>query len=317
MTIHKSKGLEFPICYFAGFSARFNLNELKERILFDSTYGIVVPKVEGSYKDTILKTLIKKKTRKEEISERIRLLYVAFTRAKEKIIVVMPEVEEVEEVSMVPTYIKEEYLSFLDIMKSIYTVLLPFVKKSKVIGTKDYLMKIQQNKTLEKTEGSFVVEEINMPITYLEKYHYSKEQMALATKEEAEMMKFGTKIHEILEEIDFINYQLDDYDISSFMKEKIISFLTSDFLKKVISYPMYKEYEFVFEEEQSFSHGVIDLLIDGEEVWIVDYKLKNIDDASYDKQLNGYREYISTITEKEVRCFLYSLLEEDYREVLV
>ena len=316
MTIHKSKGLEFPICYFAGFSSRFNLNELKERILFDSTYGIVIPKVDGSYKDTILKTLIKKKTRKEEISERIRLLYVAFTRAKEKIIVVMPEVEEVEEVSIVPTYVKEEYLSFLDIMKSIYSVLLPYVKKSDVVGTKDYLKQIQQNQTLEKVEDGFNVEEINLPITYLENHHYSKEKMALATKEEVEMMKFGTKMHEILEEIDFSNYQLDDYDISDYMKKKLYSFLNSDFVKKIISYPMYKEYEFVLEDNQSLSHGIIDLLIDGEEVLIVDYKLKNIDDKDYDKQLNGYRDYIKTKTNKVVRCFLYSLMEEKYREVL-
>ena len=237
------------------------------------------------------------------------------TRAKEKIIVVMPEVEEVEEVSIVPTYVKEEYLSFLDIMKSIYSVLLPYVKKSDVVGTKDYLKMIQQNQTLEKVNDDILVEEINLGIAYRESHHYSKEKMALATKDEVEMMKFGTKIHEILEEIDFSNYQLDDYDISDFMKKKLYSFLNSDFVKKIISYPMYKEYEFVFEEDQSISHGIIDLLIDGDEVWIVDYKLKNIDDKDYDNQLNGYREYIKTKTDKVVRSFLYSLLEEKYREV--
>ena len=227
----------------------------------------------------------------------------------------MPEVEEVEEVSIVPTYVKEEYLSFLDIMKSIYSVLLPYVKKSDVVGTKDYLKMIQQNQTLEKVNDDILVEEINLGITYRESHHYSKEKMALATKDEVEMMKFGTKIHEILEEIDFSNYQLDDYDISDFMKKKLYSFLNSDFVKKIISYPMYKEYEFVLEENQSLSHGIIDLLIDGDEVWIVDYKLKNIDDKDYDNQLNGYREYIKTKTYKVVRSFLYSLLEEKYREV--
>ena len=67
MTIHKSKGLEFPICYFAGFQDKFNTNELKEKIIFDNRYGIVLPKVDQYYKDTILKTLLKANTKKEEI----------------------------------------------------------------------------------------------------------------------------------------------------------------------------------------------------------------------------------------------------------
>ena len=89
MTIHKSKGLEYPICYFAGFTSRFNMSELKEKIIFDNEYGLILPKVDGYYKDTILKILLKNRSKKEEISERIRLLYVAVTRAKEKMIIVM------------------------------------------------------------------------------------------------------------------------------------------------------------------------------------------------------------------------------------
>ena len=48
---------------------------------------------------------------------------------------------------------------------------------------------------------------------------------------------------------------------------------------------------------------------------IIDYKLKNIDDEHYDEQLNGYREYIKSISNKHVNCFLYSIVDETYREV--
>ena len=102
MTIHKSKGLEFPICYFAGFSSKFNMSELKEKIIFDNHYGLILPTVTDFYKDTILKTLVKEKTKKEEISERIRLLYVAVTRAKEKMIIVTEQQEEGSEIEFVP-----------------------------------------------------------------------------------------------------------------------------------------------------------------------------------------------------------------------
>ena len=43
MTIHKSKGLEYHICYFSGFDKPFNLNDLKDRIVFDNNYGIILP----------------------------------------------------------------------------------------------------------------------------------------------------------------------------------------------------------------------------------------------------------------------------------
>ena len=64
-------------------------------------------------------------------------------------------------------------------------------------------------------------------------------------------------------------------------------------------------------------HGIIDLLIEqGDSIIIIDYKLKNIEDFAYDKQLNGYRKYISSITGKKIKCYLYSILDENYREVI-
>ena len=48
---------------------------------------------------------------------------------------------------------------------------------------------------------------------------------------------------------------------------------------------------------------------------IIDYKTKNIDDEHYDEQLNGYRNYIASISDKKVNCYLYSIIDSSYREV--
>lgn len=317
MTIHKSKGLEFPICYFAGFSSKFNINELKERIIYDSEYGIILPKVEESYKDTILKILLKNKVKQEEISEKIRLLYVAVTRAKEKMIFVLPKMEEEEEFKdFVPDYTREKYQSFLTIMKSIYTVLLPYIKECEIIGSKDYL-NYSGNVSLDfEDNATFEVKEIQIDEELVEEKHYSKERLEIASNDELELMKFGTKMHEVLEELDFNNINFTNFDIPSNMKNKIMSFLNSNLIKNKLNGKIYKEYEFVYETEEEFLHGIIDLMIEEEkEITIIDYKLKNIDDSSYDKQLNGYRDYIMSLTNKEVKCYLYSLLDEEYREV--
>jgi ATP-dependent helicase/nuclease subunit A len=317
MTIHKSKGLEFPICYFAGFSSKFNTSELKEKIIFDNKYGIILPKVDGYYKDTIMKTLLKINTKKEEISEKIRLLYVAVTRAKEKMIIVLPEQEETKEVlDIVPLNEREKYISFLSIMKSIYSTLLPFIIKSDVVGNKDYLNNIKkESNNLILPNDNLKVEELSLPNTIIEETHYSKDSLHLITKEEKELMDFGTKVHETLEMLDFNNIDLSLYNLTSKMEEKIKAFINSDLMKDKLNKKMYKEYEFIYEEDNTISHGIIDLLIEDEEMTIIDYKLKNIDDINYDKQLNGYRKFISNKTNKKVNCYLYSILDEKYKEV--
>lgn len=317
MTIHKSKGLEFPICYFAGFYSKFSLSELTDKIIYDNNYGIVLPKVDEYYKDTIVKTLIKKNTRREEISERIRLLYVALTRAREKMIIVIPKIEEdVEVLDIVPSYKREKYSSFLSIIKSIYSNLLNYVHEVEIVGDRGYQNNKVSSNTLNSSEEIVIVNEINVDTDVLEEVHYSKEKLHIISKEEKDVMRFGTKVHEVLELIDFNNYNLDLFDIDLSIKNKIISFINSDFMKDKLNLNMYKEYEFLYYEDNILSHGIIDLLLeDIDRMIIVDYKLKNIDDEAYDNQLNGYRKFIENKTGKKTYCYLYSILDEVVREV--
>ena len=317
MTIHKSKGLEFPICYFASFFGHFNLSELKEKILFDNKYGLLLPYVNGYYKDTILKTLAKKTTREEEISERIRLLYVALTRAKEKMIIVIPEQEETREVScLVPYYERSKYNSFLSIMKSIYTILLPYVTKVDLTISKEYLLnKDKAHIDLNTITSPLEVEELEFPKETLTESHFSKESLHLITKEEKELMEYGTKVHEFLETLDFSNPNLKN--IPANIVPKITKFLEWNLIKENKNAHFYKEYEFIYEEDNTLKHGIIDLLIDcGTHLIIVDYKLKNIFDEEYDKQLNGYRHIISSLTNKPVECYLYSIDDSFSRKIM-
>lgn len=319
MTIHKSKGLEFPICYFAGFSGKFNTQELKEKIIYDNKYGLVIQKVDESYKDTILKTLLKNTTKKEEISEKIRLLYVAVTRAKEKMIIVMPEQEEASEVlDIVPIYERNKYNSFLSIAKSIFSTLLPFETKVNVPVNRNYQIvegKSEENDLKLETDN-LVVEENKYEETLIEETKFSKDSLHLITKEEQEVMDFGTKVHETLEQMDFTNPESSISHLDKQIREKIKLFLETDLIKENINSKLYKEYEFTYTDGTNHSHGIIDLLIEREDkLIIVDYKLKNIDDSAYDNQLNGYRKIIKEKTNKPVECYLYSIIDSTFRKV--
>ena len=318
MTIHKSKGLEFPICYFAGFTGKFNLLELKEKILFDNKYGLVISSSNEYYKDTIMKKLLKNRTKLEEISEKIRLLYVAVTRAKEKMIFVMPNSEEeglfIEDI--VPNYVRGKYSSFYDIMLSIYPNIESYSRVVNVVPSKAYLDSSKGSLTVTSSDVLLDVKTLNIENDFIEEKHYSKDSLHLISKEEVELMEFGTKVHEVLEQMNFKNNNLDKFRVDNYIKDKINTFLNSDLMRDKLDFEMYKEYEFIYEEDNKISHGIIDLLIDcGDYLMIVDYKLKNIDDINYDKQLNGYREYLEKKTGKRVECYLYSIMDSIYRMV--
>ena len=319
MTIHKSKGLEFPICYFAGFSSKFNTLELKERIIYDNKYGLVLQKVDGYYKDTILKTLLKVTTKKEEISEKIRLLYVAVTRAKEKMIIVMPEQEEKKEVfDIVPIYERNKYNSFLSIVKSIYSVLLPFEIKTDIKVSRAYqsIESTSKEESLRIDDNLNVIEQ-EIKEEYIEESHYSKDTLHLITKEEQELMDFGTKVHEVLEQLDFSNPDFSNIPLPSWLIEKIKMFLQNPLIKENLYNKMYKEYEFTYLENNVSSHGIIDLLIETpDKMIIIDYKLKEINDENYFSQLNGYRKVIKNKTNKQTECYLYSIMDNYLKKVV-
>lgn len=90
MTIHKSKGLEFPIVFVAGMGKRFNMQDVRSSVLLHAGLGIGLDAVDLE-KRTKSPSLVKKVIQKEEavdsLGEELRILYVAFTRAKEKLII--------------------------------------------------------------------------------------------------------------------------------------------------------------------------------------------------------------------------------------
>ncbi|MDX8343483.1 helicase-exonuclease AddAB subunit AddA [Rossellomorea sp. YZS02] len=91
MTIHSSKGLEFPVVFVAGTSKQFNLMDLNAAYLLDKDLGLAVkytdPDKRISY-PSLPQLAFKRKKRMEAISEEMRVLYVALTRAKEKLFLV-------------------------------------------------------------------------------------------------------------------------------------------------------------------------------------------------------------------------------------
>ena len=90
LNIHKSKGLEYNICYYTGLSKRINESDSKAKFLVGNNYNIIIPYINDGINETIEKDIFLFNENKESISEKIRLFYVALTRTREKMIVVTP-----------------------------------------------------------------------------------------------------------------------------------------------------------------------------------------------------------------------------------
>ena len=89
MTIHKSKGLEFPICFVCGLSKQFNQMDIRQGILMDVELGIGVDYIDPTLRlkrKTMRKNIVAQRMKEDSRGEDLRVLYVAFTRAKEKLI---------------------------------------------------------------------------------------------------------------------------------------------------------------------------------------------------------------------------------------
>lgn len=311
MNIHKSKGLEFPICYFAGFPKTFNISDLKNKFMFDNKYGILTPFYKEGIGETFVKTLVKNNYYLNEVAEKIRLFYVALTRAKEKMIMVMPNIEDKK-------YVKDEisfmdgikFRSFYDFIKSISGNLAKYmisVDLNNVGVTKDYEFSKSLSKNMVNNEEAnmlFIEDEI--PFIEIEKKHASKTIKEILSVSDEKTLEFGVKIHELLELTDFKNANTDNKYVNHLLN-------TFDFNSAEI----YQELEFSYELDDVLYHGIIDLMLEYEDkIFIIDYKLKNIDDENYIKQLNVYYNYVKCISNKDVHMYLYSILDNVTKEII-
>lgn len=308
MTIHKSKGLEFPICYFVGMNKSFNMHDIKEKFILTNNYGLIAPYYENGIGQTIYMDLLKNDYLVDEISEKIRLLYVALTRAKEKIIIVVPNTDkQINSIKKCKSF--ANFLTFIDDKIDNF--------KTKIDIDSLNISKLYNNVKIDnyqsKLSNSGVILEKQILNTFensTQNEKFSKNIHSLISYKDKQNMEYGIKFHEILEMIDFKNPSLDVIK-DVFMKNKIIKFLNNDILKNLDDATIYKESEFMYEKDNILYHGIIDLMIErNDTIDIIDYKLMHTTDDAYLKQLNGYKEYIKNIKCKKVNTYLYSIIDE-------
>lgn len=317
MTIHASKGLEFGVCYYGELYNRFNIREAINKYSYDNKYGIILPYKDKFLYNTIYHILSYRDYVRENISERIRLFYVALTRAKEKMIFILPSntKEGNDYISnVIDNSIRSKYNSFASIMYSLEGITKNYYKNIDINDinlSKGYNMITNSNykKYLKVVDDKIEVNSVYIESATKENKTFSKSDIHIVTKEEEDKLLYGRMMHELFECTDFNN--LDSLSDSN---KKVIK----KFLDKIdiVNANIYKEYEFIYEEDNITYHGIIDLMLEYEDsIMIIDYKLKNISDDAYVKQLNGYKRYIEKLFGKRTSIYLYSITLNTLEEI--
>lgn len=303
-TMHKSKGLQFKICYFVDLkTTTYRQNKSESNGLFISAkYGFWLPFYSFNTKDNgknffdIYKNI---KERNGGIEESMRVFYVALTRVVELGIFVLNDSLKDNEVST--PYDATTYYDFIKFDNSLDTEMIDVIEEIK-------------NEKIEDNSSSFKI--LNKELKYIplkENETASKNQDKIIDKEIEKIAEFGTHMHLLLEIVDFKNPDLSfikDYN----EKKYIMNFLNSDLLKDIDKAKIYKEYEYY--DEINKTDGIIDLMLVYEDhIDIIDYKLKNIEDEKYNRQLHIYSNYINIKFNKKVNCYLFSLIKGEYTKI--
>ncbi len=317
MTIHSSKGLEFPIVIVCGLERSFNSEDDSKEILFDRKFGFAVRSYidEKRIKEqTVLRGVIKENARLERVKEEARLFYVATTRAQYSLHLVCSVKEDKRKdefvgagnfLDFIPSYIPANYYHEQDF--SLYNQ----AKQTRkvIIGKSN---KVEQERMIKRfsCEYPYLIDTV-LPLKYsvTSAVKEQKEDFyptyVLVDNETTDTER-GNIAHKILEHYDFYSIESVKIQAERLVENNIISKdeldkINLSRLEKAINSQVFNELKnAVFYREKSFLvqipadilvalnskekvllQGVIDLLaVKDDGAYIVDYKYSALDEKS-------------------------------------
>lgn len=340
MTIHSSKGLEFPVVIVCGLERPFNREDDNSEILLDREYGFALKYYDQDKREieeTILRNLIRNNFEIQRIQEEMRLFYVALTRATYSLHLVVEGKENTrkEEFSyaskfyhFIPKAINESQSDY----QNVKTQVREAHPRKVIIGKadKEFAEKIKKAIEFSYPHQDDVTLPLKSSVTELSAKNDDVILTHVLFDEQSPDTERGTIAHKLLEHYDFSSEDnvykqaerlvekgiILDSEISKINLERIAVAIDSGVFKDVKDKKLFREQPFlfnipankVFETESQTSvlvQGVIDLLVvDGETARIIDYKYSSLDGVSlknkYDKQLNLYADAVESVLNKRV-----------------
>ena len=314
MSIHVSKGLEFPIVYLASnYPNLFKKMPKETSWNVSKDFGLLLPTfLEKGNVPNVFSRLYVVSEKQEALNEEMRILYVGATRAIDKLIYLSPTYDEKETLplhSHMLEYKVDENGKLGDAtLKDLSSYRDFFFVSRKAFPSFKLLSPISTSKKEAKSEGTSLLKtpelrSIEVKGEEVVTKRASKKEMASL---DYAKISYGLRLHKILENVPFVSPKMPDLSYLSDEKKKVEAILSLPFFRQRIGYQEFHEYGF-FDKEKNL-HGSIDLLLVGkDECNIVDFKSREMDDPAYLSQLASYKEYIERVFHKKTRTYLLSI----------
>ncbi|MGL4589539.1 MAG: UvrD-helicase domain-containing protein [Mycoplasmatales bacterium] len=316
MTIHKSKGLQFKYCYIIEMNKQFNrshtLHELSPKIIFTKQQMFVADMRNEFLFKPLLKELHGRADFKEAISEKIRLFYVALTRAEEKLIFFVDQlVDKKGNEKKTPALDVQSFNCFADML----VPLLPQLEKQLDLISyeipEDEINDIgrgisnKMNERNPKYESVVEYRELETKLKTTTSSRASMHNFELTNSEEQYVLAKGNELHELIEMTDFNLIASGETVIPVELTKLVELFRENQLLDPSFNY--YHEYQFNYQIGTETKNGIIDLLVhdtNTNKYYIIDFKLSKIDKPEYELQLNTYYNYLINRFGEKIDCDL-------------
>ena len=315
MTIHQSKGLQFPCVILWSDSSNSN-PENKSLINWDNQFNVGLKALYLPTRLThssLVYTYNDITNQAQDLAERLRLLYVAITRAKEKLLIVdmLKDVPDVHPYQLSDIYLRKGFT--YDILSTCITNNLFQLKRL-------FQPLTPLTNTVQSMKGYPIIhyhaKPLNLTIRTASEHDILSEDLL---KDSHGALEYGTFLHDALQFLDFS--QINDEQLQAYnarltkpmrvqlckAKDTLLSFGKE---KGITSW--FKEYPFIYRNESIFTTGSIDLIgLSKSSIYIIDYKTTSdtIDNlkAMYTKQLNYYQSIITkAYPDYKIECYIYS-----------
>lgn len=296
--IHQSKGLEYNTLFLVELNKDFS-GESVSSFKYSNTSGLLIRKPMQDEKDFLVKAIIRKQVateKKDTLKEELRLLYVAITRAEKALYILGTKKDD--------TYLLKSFNDYLyeNGLKS-------FIKEENVktyneeIKDKAYFMNLHDdNLYYPKILDELKDKSFNYSNEVTSRHKASQTINKLISNAERQNLEQGTKLHEVLEYGTDLNTIFKNHSFNG---------------KTLSEAKVFKELPYNYLENNKHNIGIIDLvLVFANEVYIIDYKSKDINNPNYTEQLKTYSNYLKKVYPKHnILMYLYSIIDDNLKKV--
>ena len=283
MSIHNSKGLEFPIVYLWS-SSTMKKNELSDMVLCDNELGVGFNIMQFPYRNifkSYQRIAIEQKKNRDEIEEELRILYVATTRPKNELHIVdflNPKLELDKGINYTKINARKGYTSWiLQAMVNLNRLdLFRIEHVDQLWETTPIQINKKEYGIIEHYKDDQIIEYLSPSET--EDTHFEVRPLSFDVKDAASR---GTLYHTYIEKLpntkwnkDMIQNVSNQYhlELDKYLMNDLLKLNENDLFDSLRNTKIYHEYPFIVQDKESVLQGYIDYLSIGNKIVLIDFK---------------------------------------------